>query len=68
METIYQEDDFADFSAKDPHWLTVRGCKVPYVIFDNHDDVTTGMDKPLGQRLELCLNQLWEQYQPDNQA
>ena len=62
MEKLYKEDDFADFSAGDPDWLTVRGIKVPYVVFDNHDDVTTGMGKPLGQRLEARLGQLWRAY------
>jgi hypothetical protein len=63
METLYKEDDFADFSAGDPRWLSVRGIKVPYVVFDNHDDVTTGMGEALGERLEARLSRLWEGYQ-----
>jgi hypothetical protein len=63
METLYKEDDFADFSAGDPDWLSVRGIKVPYVVFDNHDDVTTGMGEALGERLEARLGRLWEGYQ-----
>jgi hypothetical protein len=62
MEQLYREDDFAAFSAGDPDWLTVRGIRVPYTVFDNHDDVTTGMAEPLGQRLEARLGQLWEMY------
>jgi hypothetical protein len=63
METLYKADDFADFSAGDPDWLSVRGIKVPYVVFDNHDDVTTGMGEALGERLEARLGRLWEGYQ-----
>jgi hypothetical protein len=63
MEALYKEDDFAEFSAADPHWLTVRGIKVPYVVFDNHDDVTTGMGEALGRRLEDRLGVLWGLYQ-----
>jgi hypothetical protein len=62
MEVLYKEDDFADFSAGDPRWLSVRGIKVPYVVFDNHDDVTTGMGEALGERLEARLGGLWEGY------
>jgi hypothetical protein len=63
MESLYKEDDFADFSAGDPRWLTIRGIRVPYVVFDNHDDVTTGMGEALGERLEARLGGLWEGYQ-----
>jgi hypothetical protein len=63
MEALYREDDFAAFSAGDPDWLIVRGIKVPYVVFDNHDDVTTGMGEALGERLEARLGGLWERYQ-----
>jgi hypothetical protein len=63
MESLYKEDDFADFSAGDPRWLSVRGIRVPYVVFDNHDDVTTGMGEALGERLEARLGGLWEGYQ-----
>jgi hypothetical protein len=63
METLYREDDFAEFSAADPRWLTVKGIKVPYAVFDNHDDVTTRMGEALGRRLEDRLGALWELYQ-----
>jgi hypothetical protein len=63
MEALYRDDDFADFSAGDPRWLSVRGIRVPYVVFDNHDDVTTGMGEALGERLEARLGELWEGYQ-----
>jgi hypothetical protein len=62
MERLYKEDDFAAFSAGDPQYLTVRGAKVPYVVFDNHDDVTTDRPAELGVRLEVRLGMLWERY------
>lgn len=62
MERLYREDDFADFSAADPCWLAVRGIRIPYVVFENHDDVTTGQPEQLGQRLEARLSALWELY------
>jgi hypothetical protein len=63
MEAIYKEDDFPAFSADDPQWLTVRDIRVPYVVFDNHDDVTTPMGAALGDRLEARLGALWALYQ-----
>lgn len=63
MARIYKEDDFADFSAADPHWLTVKGIQVPYMIFPNHDDVTTGQPAQLARRLEDRLGALWALYQ-----
>ncbi len=62
IERIYKEDDFADFSAADPRWLAVRDIRVPYVVFENHDDVTTDQPEQLGRRLEERLGALWELY------
>ncbi len=63
MERIYKDDDFAAFSAGDPHYLTVRGTRLPYVVFENHDDVTTNQPEKLGERLEARLATLWGLYQ-----
>ena len=62
LEVLYREDDFAQVSADDPAYLTIRGQRVPYVVFDNHDDVTTPGGDPLGERLEERLGVLWERY------
>jgi hypothetical protein len=59
MERLYKDDDFAAFSAGDPQYLTVKGRRVPYVVFENHDDVTTDQPEKLGGRLEARLNTLW---------
>jgi hypothetical protein len=59
MEILYKQDDFAEFSADDAQVLTVRGIQVPYVVFDNHDDVTTGKPEQLGERLQARLGELW---------
>lgn len=62
MERLYRDDDFAGLAAADPHWLTLEDTRVPYVIFDNHDDVTTGGGEALGGRLEDRLAALWDLY------
>ncbi|EKD88322.1 MAG: hypothetical protein ACD_34C00612G0004, partial [uncultured bacterium] len=33
---------------------------VPYVVFDNHDDLTSQPGEALGRRLEEKLFALWE--------
>jgi hypothetical protein len=35
---------------------------VPYVVFENHDDVTTDQPEQLGRRLEERLGALWKLY------
>ncbi|HIQ02415.1 MAG TPA: hypothetical protein EYH30_09890 [Anaerolineales bacterium] len=60
MERLYREDDWDAFTADDPQFVTVKGVQVPYAVFENEDDVTTGRGEPLGQRLEEVLGRLWE--------
>jgi hypothetical protein len=62
LERLYREVDWQQVSAGDPYFLTVQGSRVPYVVFNNADDVTTPRGAALGQRLESTLQQLWEKY------
>jgi hypothetical protein len=59
LERLYREDDWEEFSAADPEFITVKGIRVPYVVFENEDDVTTARGEALGRRLEEVLRQLW---------
>ncbi|MFB0537766.1 MAG: hypothetical protein ACETWR_22600 [Anaerolineae bacterium] len=59
LERLYLEDDWEEFSAADPEFVTVKGIRVPYVVFENEDDVTTARDEALGRRLEQVLGRLW---------
>jgi hypothetical protein len=59
LERLYREDDWADFTAEAPDVVEVRGLRVPYVVFENEDDVTTRGGEPLYSRLELALVRLW---------
>ena len=60
LERLYRDDDWAALSADDPGFITVRSIRVPYAIFENADDVTTGEPDLLAARLETVLSQLWE--------
>ena len=59
LERLYREDDWEEFSAADPDLVTVKGIRVPYVVFENEDDVTTAGGEALGRRLEEVLERLW---------
>lgn len=61
MERLYQEDDWDTLAANDEQgFLSVGGQGVPYVVFPNEDDVTTGQADQLAARLESVLGKLWE--------
>ncbi|NPV55081.1 MAG: hypothetical protein HPY76_00205 [Anaerolineae bacterium] len=62
LERLYKEVDWDELTQDDPHYLTIQGVRVPYVVFDNADDVTTAHGAALGERLERCLADLWGLY------
>jgi hypothetical protein len=62
MERLYKETDWTELTQNSPDFLTIKGQKVPYVVFDNTDDVTTGQGVALGDRLEQALQTLWKRY------
>jgi len=62
LERLYKEVDWAEVSAADPQYLSIQGVKVPYVVFDNADDVTSRGGQELGERLHTCLDKLWALY------
>jgi hypothetical protein len=59
LERLYKETDWKEVSRDDPHCLMIRGIRVPYVVLDNADDVTTQRGEALGTRLEKALKELW---------
>lgn len=62
LERLYREDDWDAWTAGDPTHLHVRQQRVPYVVFENEDDVTTDRGDALGERLESTLAELWDLY------
>lgn len=62
LERLYKEIDWQEVSRTDPQFLNIQGFRVPYVVFDNSDDVTTGQGAALGARLEKLLGKLWQLY------
>ena len=63
LETLYRYDDFREMSGDATSgFLDIDGVRVPYSVFENEDDVTTGMGPALGSRLEGALDRLWSLY------
>jgi hypothetical protein len=60
LDRLYREVDWPQVSAGDPRYLSVRGHRVPYVVFENKDDVTTDRGPALGERLQETLGRLWD--------
>ncbi|RME42596.1 MAG: hypothetical protein D6791_17360 [Chloroflexi bacterium] len=62
LELLYRDSDWDEFSAGDPAYLAINGVRVPYAVFENEDDVTTGPSPELAPRLEAALELLWQRY------
>jgi hypothetical protein len=60
LERLYRDDDWAAIGGEQPSILMLRSIQVPYAVFENADDVTTGRPEQLGNRLETVLGRLWE--------
>ncbi len=59
MERLYRADDWGSLAQGDSGFIAVRGEHVPYAVFENEDDVTTGKPDLLSARLEVVLDELW---------
>jgi hypothetical protein len=62
LEHLYREVDWDEISSVNPTHLSIQGHLVPYVVFDNSDDVTSQPGEALGTQLEDVLTKLWSIY------
>lgn len=62
MERLYRHVDWHEISAANPEFINIQGVQVPYVVFENEDDVTTQGGEKLAARLEESLQNLWGLY------
>jgi hypothetical protein len=60
LERMYKEVDWHELTANQSDYIAIRDNRVPYVVFDNHDDLTTNLGEAFEQRLEACLKRLWD--------
>jgi hypothetical protein len=62
MESLYKESDWEEIQAAHPETIKIQGLPVPYVVFENEDDVTSQGGEALSQRLQDKLSHLFKLY------
>jgi hypothetical protein len=62
MDSLYRHVDWDEITADDPEFIKVQGVSVPYVVFENEDDVTTSGGDVLSTRLSSSLQNLFDLY------
>ena len=62
LKKMYKDVDWHDLAKVNPAYIQIQGINVPYVIFENEDDVTTARGDALGDRLEARLQTLWQRW------
>lgn len=62
LEKLYRVDDWDEWTAASRTYLPLKDHRVPFVVFENEDDVTTRGGEPLLSRLETTLSRLWTIY------
>jgi hypothetical protein len=68
MESLYRYSDWDELTANQPDFLQIQGVSVPYIVFENEDDVTSQGDLKLSTRLEKSLRDLYSKYQGSRSA
>jgi hypothetical protein len=63
MESLYRYSDWDEMTAEQPEFLQIQGVSVPYIVFENEDDVTNLGGWELSSRLEKSLNDLYVKFQ-----
>jgi len=62
LARLYFESDWNEIASQFSNKIRIGQAYVPYSIFENEDDITSGNIIELGNRLELVLNGLWDCY------
>jgi hypothetical protein len=62
MESLYRDTDWEEVRSNDPERIQIQGCAVPYLVFENEDDVTSQGGEALSKRLQQRLSSLYDLY------
>jgi len=62
LEKLYRYSDWEVVSQNDNEYIEINGKKIPYVVFENSDDVTSEQGEKLRERLTENLQVLWNIY------
>jgi len=63
MESLYKSSDWDEVIAGQPDNILIQGIPVPYIVFENEDDVTSQGGEILSSRLQERLSSLYKKYQ-----
>jgi len=63
MESLYKSSDWDEIITGQPDNIQIQGIPVPYIIFENEDDVTSQGGEILSSRLQDRLSKLYQKYQ-----
>jgi hypothetical protein len=63
LARLYRHVDWDEITTQPQGTIDIQGISVPFVVFDNQDDVTTTQGAALGERLTQVLDELWGLYQ-----
>lgn len=64
MESLYRFSDWEEIIADQPEEIIIQDVPVPYIVFENEDDVTSQGGDILSSRLEERLKTLFAKYRP----
>ena len=59
LKKMYFETDWFELIDKEKNTFINNDTSIPYVIFENEDDVTTQLGEKFEIRLKTCLDELW---------
>lgn len=62
LKKLYFEEDWHELTENFPDYLEISGIKVPYVVFNNEDDLTSKLNQDFVFRLNKRLDDLWKLY------
>jgi hypothetical protein len=62
LARMYLETDWDEISAHNENFIEIAAKKVPYVVLENEDDITSGKYEELSRRLNSTLALLWKSY------
>lgn len=63
LELLYRHVDWEELTANQKDFLQIQGVSVPYIVFENEEDVTSQGGDILSDRLEDLLIGLYQKYQ-----
>jgi len=62
LKHMYYETDWEEITADSTDYVQIAHKTVPYVVFDNEDDLTSHIDERFIEKMDVCFQKLWQLY------